>query len=101
MQRFIQRQDIDRAKCSNHFTLQGSAGALVLQDPNRIYAITEVRAAGAWSCTFSNSDPDGLVYTRNGSGSGQFNPVPWVGEVFNFTGIQEVSGFWIPAGLVA
>lgn len=98
MGKMIQAQDVARAPFSNAFTLQDNAGAVVLNDPERVYAITEVRASGAWTASYSNSDRDGEVYTRNGSGNSQFTPIPWVAEDVSFSGVDEVSGYWIPAG---
>ncbi len=99
MQRFIQAQDVARAQFANHFTEPHSGGAVNLVDEKKIFAITEVRAGGAWSCVYFNSDKEGREFTRNGSGNASFF-IPWVAETMRFTGVTEVSGYWIPAGLV-
>lgn len=99
MNRFIQAQDVARAPYANHFTVPHSGGAVTLINDKKIFAITEVRSAGAWSCIYFNSDEEGIEYTRNGNGNASFF-IPWVAEHLRFTGVTEVSGYWIPAGLV-
>jgi len=93
--KFIHPQDLKRSSLQNNFTLQGTAGILNLIDSKKFYCITEVRASGAWSCNYINSK--GESFNRNGSGNLQYT-VPWSAEAFNFTGILEVSGFFMEVG---
>ena len=83
--------DLERAKVSNTFTEQAVAGAVNLSNPKRIYCITEVRSGGAWSVSYVNN---GNQYTRNGSGSIHYY-FPISSESLQFTGVTEVSGFFL------
>ncbi|TGK79268.1 hypothetical protein EHQ23_19645 [Leptospira bourretii] len=100
MRKFLAAQDIARAPYANHFTELHDTNVVNLNDPQKIYVITEVRSGGAWTCEYTNSSADGEVYTRNGSGIQTFFPKAFVGENLKFTGVTEVSGFFIPAGKV-
>ncbi|MBE7411402.1 MAG: hypothetical protein HS129_04945 [Leptospiraceae bacterium] len=95
--KFVHPNDQERGEIQNNFTLQGSGGALVLNDRDKLYLITEVRASGAWSCNYTNSK--GESYTRNGSGNTLLHP-PWSAEILVFSGILEVSGYFMEVGNV-
>lgn len=106
------QQSIAVSRILNHFTFQANhrvneydlgsaailagAGTVSLQDPKKIYVILEVRAAGAWSVAYRNSDSKAGPYTRNGSGNAVF-PQEFICERAQFTGVTEVSGYWIGA----
>lgn len=100
MRKFLALQDIARAPYANHFTELHDTNVVNLNDPLKIFVITEVRAGGAWTCEFTNSSADGKIYIRNGNGIQSFVPQAFVGESLKFTGVTEVSGYFIPAGKV-
>jgi len=111
--KYLLQQSIAQGKFQNHFTFQANhalneyaydeapvlagAGVVNLSAPKKMYVILEVRAAGAWSLTYRNSDTQAPPYTRNGSGNALF-PQEFVCEQAVFTGVTEVSGYWIEAG---
>ncbi|WCL51511.1 hypothetical protein [Leptospira sp. GIMC2001] len=96
MQKAPNAQDLAFAPILNQITVPHTAGAVSLNEEDRFYAITEVRAAGAWTCAYKNSDPNADDQNRNGSGN-QLFPVPWIVERAVFTDVTEVSGYFIPA----
>ncbi|MCT8335761.1 hypothetical protein NUH30_18895 [Leptospira sp. 85282-16] len=100
MRKFLAAQDIARAPYANHFTEPHDATIVTLNDPEKIYVITEVRSSGAWTCEYTNSSADGKVYSRNGNGIQSFIPKAFTAENLKFVGVTEVSGYYIPAGKV-
>ncbi|WCL50718.1 hypothetical protein [Leptospira sp. GIMC2001] len=92
----ISLQDIQRVRYQNQFTRPGN---LPLNIPERIYYITRVRASGAWTIQGkSNSqDPDERLRTIQGSGTEQFYSVLCFDSIDSMTGVQDISGFWVPA----
>lgn len=80
-------QDVNVSAVRNQFTQQNGNP---LNDPNRIYFVTSIRGTN-WTMNVKNN---GNQYTRSGSTDMQFY-VPVVANVIVFTGITEVSGFYI------
>lgn len=94
MRKLVNFQEHELAKVQNHFTQQGEAGVVSLADEQLYFAILEVRAAGAWTCIYNNLDPNRDVSTRNGNGDLSF-AVPWIVNTANFTGVEEISGYYV------
>ncbi|PJZ51562.1 hypothetical protein CH380_19120 [Leptospira adleri] len=107
MRKVFTAQDLELSRINNHFTIplvsvdeEGNpipSPKIVLTNPERIFVILEVRAAGPWTITYLNNSAkdEEQEYTRNGNGNEQFT-VPFSVEKATLTGISEVSGYFIP-----
>ncbi|TGK41216.1 hypothetical protein [Leptospira andrefontaineae] len=92
-------QDLARLQLQNQFNIPGS---VELNDPKKLYFITAIHATGAWTILGStlNQDPKFRPFTKNGTGPIQFL-FPLCLEEASFSGILEVTGFFIPATTIA
>ncbi|RHX83301.1 hypothetical protein [Leptospira stimsonii] len=91
----ITLQDIGRIQYQNQFTVSGTE---ILNDPGRLYYITNIHALGGWtiSAKGNNADQKLTIYSRSGTGDFQFLLPLCISEA-SFTGVTEVSGFWANA----
>lgn len=91
--------DFHRLRFQNQFTLSGS---VILNSPDRQYFLTHVQASGPWTihAKGNNADSEMSEYDRKGTGDFQFF-IPLCASEFSFTGVNEVSGFWINATKVS
>ncbi|TGM04869.1 hypothetical protein EHQ76_07445 [Leptospira barantonii] len=92
-------QDFSRLEFQNQFTVPGNT---ILNANDRLYFITEVTSPGAWTihAKGNNADQNLRNYDRRGTGDKQFFRPICASEV-SFSGVTEVSGFWINATKVS
>ncbi|PJZ29107.1 hypothetical protein [Leptospira kmetyi] len=92
-------QDFLRLEYQNQFTVSGNA---TLNDPERMYFLTEVVSNGLWTLHIKGNNADQTLrnYDRTGTGVKQFLRPICASEV-SFTGVTEVSGFWTYATKVS
>ncbi|EMJ62100.1 MULTISPECIES: hypothetical protein [Leptospira] len=95
----ITLQDIGRIQYQNQFTVLGTES---LNDSGRLYYITNIHALGDWTISVKGNNADQKLtnYSRSGTGDFQFFLPLCVSEV-SFSGVIEVSGFWVNASLVS
>ncbi|TGM99693.1 hypothetical protein [Leptospira yasudae] len=91
--------DFQRLKFQNQFTVPGTS---ILNSSDRQYFLTHIHASGPWTIHIkgNNADSEMSVYDRKGSGDLQFF-LPLCASEVSFTGVSEVSGFWINATRVS
>lgn len=90
----ITLQDLPRLQYQNQFT---ATAPLIAKD--RIYYVTRVRAAGAWTIIGrSNSqDPEDRVRSVQGTGTEQFLLPLCFDSIVSMAGVTDILGFWVPA----